>query len=299
MIQDIRPHRFQNEYRIKAIANEDYVLFYQKNGIWMKTCNDTIQLPMYKELKELFDNHLNYRYLFDIDGESYFLGEPCESDGSGNMIHNNINLLDRQIELLQQLGYHLEENRIYRHYQPMWKAFACAVGEHLARWYQGHQYCGFCGSHLQDHEAQRALVCNNCGKTIYPTISPCVIVAITDADRILLTRYAHGAYRNYALVAGYAEIGETIEETVHREVYEETGLKVKNLRYYKSQPWSFTDTLLFGFFADLDGSDQVTLQEDELSEAIWCHRSEIPVSSVKLSLTSEMIEVFKNQAESI
>lgn len=296
MIQDIKPHRFLNEYRIKAIDKEDFVLIYQKNGIWMKNYNDTIQLPIYKELKETLGEELNYRYLFDIDGEAYFLGEPFKD---GNMIHNNIDLLDHHIESLQQLGYHLEENRIYRHYQPMWKAFACAVGEHLARWYQGNQFCGVCGSHLQDHGAQRALVCKNCGKTVYPTISPCVIVAITDGDRILLTRYARGAYRNYALVAGYAEIGETIEETVHREVYEETGLRVKNLRYYKSQPWSFTDTLLFGFFAELDGSDQVTLQEDELSEAIWLHRSEIPVSSVKLSLTSEMIEVFINQVKSI
>ena len=86
--------------------------------------------------------------------------------------------------------------------------------------------------------------------TVYPKICPAVIVAIHDGDRLVLTRYKDRPFKHYALVAGFNEIGESIEETVHREVFEETGLRVKNLRFYKSQPWTFTDTLLFGFFAE-------------------------------------------------
>ena len=80
-----------------------------------------------------------------------------------------------------------------------------------------------------------------------------------------MSKYAGRDYKKYALIAGFAEIGETIEETVQREVMEEVGLKVKNLRYYKSQPWSFSNTLLFGFFAELDGSAEITLDEEELA----------------------------------
>ena len=124
-------------------------------------------------------------------------------------------------------------------------------------------------------------------------ICPAVIVAVHDGDRLVLTRYKDRPIKHLALVAGFNEIGETIEETVHREVLEETGLRVKNLRFYKSQPWVFTDTLLFGFFAELDGSDRITVQEDELAEANWYPRSEVPADTAHMSLTAEMIEQFR------
>src|SRR5699024_9185043 len=95
------------------------------------------------------------------------------------------------------------------------------------------------------------------------------------------------------LIAGFAESGETIEDTVGREVMEEVGLKVKNIRFYKSQPWSFTDTLLMGVFADLDGDETITLDHNELSAAGWFTRDEIPVEENNLSLTNEMIMYFK------
>ena len=84
-----------------------------------------------------------------------------------------------------------------------------------------------------------------------------------------------------------------LEDTVRREVFEETGLRVKNIRYYKSQPWGFTDTMLSGFYCTLDGSDRITLQESELSEAVWLRRQDIPPRDNDVSLTSEMIEHFR------
>ena len=122
-----------------------------------------------------------------------------------------------------------------------------------------------------------------------------MIVAVTDGDRLLMSRYrvSHNPYRSYALIAGFVEIGETFEDTVRREVMEEVGLKVKNIRYYKSQPWAFSDTEMIGYFAELDGDDAITLQEDELSEAGWFHRSEIPDEEVLNSIGSELKMVFK------
>ena len=112
-----------------------------------------------------------------------------------------------------------------------------------------------------------------------------------------LTKYQGRAFKRYALVAGFNEIGEPIEDTVRREVLEETGLRVKNLRFYKSQPWVVTDSLLMGFFCDLDGDDHVTLQEDELSEGTWFHRDALPDDFSHISLTGEMIQLFRAGGE--
>ena len=134
--------------------------------------------------------------------------------------------------------------------------------------------------------------CDACRLTEYPKICPAVIVGVTEGDRLLLTRYAGGDYRKYALIAGFTEIGESVEETVRREVMEEVGLRVRNIRYYKSQPWSYTSTLLMGFFCEVDGADEIHLDRMELSEAKWCTREEIPEDD-GVSLTREMMRVFK------
>ena len=132
---------------------------------------------------------------------------------------------------------------------------------------------------------------------IFPRISPAVIVAVTDGDRLLLTKYAGRNYTRYALIAGYTEIGETIEQTVSREVKEEVGLQVKNLRYYKSQPWGVDGNVLMGFYCDLDGSDAVCLDTNELSVAQWFTRDQIPAKDDGISLTREMIRVFSEGKE--
>ena len=127
----------------------------------------------------------------------------------------------------------------------------------------------------------------------YPKISPAVIIALVHGNRILMSKYVGRAYKNYALLAGFSEIGEPVEETVRREVMEEVGLKVGRLHYYKSQPWSFTDTLLMGFFAELEGGEDIVLDQTELAMAEWFEREEIPVTYEDCSLTNEMIMAFK------
>ena len=154
-------------------------------------------------------------------------------------------------------------------------------------------FCGKCGTPMKKDGKERMLYCENCRSMEFPKICPAVIVAVTDGNRLLLTKYARRTATNYALVAGFAEIGETIEETVRREVMEEVGLQVKNITYYKSQPWSFSDTLLFGFYCEVDGSPEITLDEEELAVAEWFEREEIPVTERTVSLTNEMILNFK------
>lgn len=108
-------------------------------------------------------------------------------------------------------------------------------------------------------EKERMLRCPSCGHLIFPTIAPAVIVGVTDGNRIILTTYAAREYKRYALIAGFTEIGETVEETVRREVMEEVGIPVKNIRYYKSQPWGFDSNLLMGFFCQADRKSQMSM----------------------------------------
>jgi NAD+ diphosphatase len=125
-----------------------------------------------------------------------------------------------------------------------------------------------------------------------------VIIAIVDGDRILLTRYSRGCYRRHSLVAGFVEIGETLEDAVRREVMEEVGLHVKDIRYCESQPWPFSSSLIAGFFADVDGDPTVHLNtdgQDELAEGVWVSRDELVMEDSGLSLTWDMIRKFRDR----
>lgn len=143
--------------------------------------------------------------------------------------------------------------------------YAGLVGAQLAGWYAAHRFCGGCGTRMipdgrGTDDALSGLWSDGISKD-----RPCVIVGVMHEGKILVSWYKNGFRDHYALIAGFAEIGETIEETVAREVYEETHLHVKNLRYYKSQPWPYSESLLFGFFCELDGADDIIIQEDELA----------------------------------
>ena len=123
-----------------------------------------------------------------------------------------------------------------------------------------------------------------------------MIVGVIKGDSLLITRYRNG-YAHNALVAGFTEIGETLEQTVEREVMEETGVHVRNIRYYKSQPWGMAQDLLAGFFCEADGDGEIRMNEDELKYAQWVRREDIVLQPNNLSLTNEMMSVFRDGKE--
>lgn len=126
--------------------------------------------------------------------------------------------------------------------------------------------------------------CPKCGNLIFPRINPAVTVAVTHEDKLLVSRYNGRKQTNlYALIAGFVEIGEFAEECVAREVMEEVGLKVKNIRYYGSQPWGFAGNLQIGYTAEVDGDDRIVLDREELETAFFISREEL-----------EMIEAFRS-----
>lgn len=179
--------------------------------------------------------------------------------------------------------------------QPKERVLAAATAWHLFVWYRDNQFCGRCGKKLVHSEMQRMLQCPCCANMVFPKIAPAVIVGVTHGDKILMTKYAGREYKRYALIAGFTEIGETAEETVKREVMEEVGLTVKNIRYYKSQPWGFDSNLLLGYFCELAEEGEIRLDEEELSVAEWVDYHDIPEDKEKLSLTHEMMTYFKEQ----
>ena len=138
-----------------------------------------------------------------------------------------------------------------------------------------------------------------CTHKVYPRINPAVIIGVIDREdnKILLTKYRTGFAQN-ALVAGFTEIGETLEETVKREVQEEVGLRVKNIRYYKSQPWGVALDILAGFFCEVEGDKEIKMDESELKYAEWVSPEDVILQVPDYSLTNEMMRLFKEKGAS-
>lgn len=270
MIQDIAPHYFSNTFHKVSIQRGDYILCYRNREVLLKESGSGIMFPRYEDTID--ENSAGAVFLFEIDGQRFFWMPDWENTCE---------------------AYHFENIQQMRCARPKHMAFAAVTGMQLVSWYQSHRFCGRCGSRMIHSREERMMQCPVCQQMEYPKISPAVIIAVTHGNRLLLSKYAGREYKKYALLAGFAEIGEPIEETVRREVMEEVGLKVKNIRYYKSQPWSFTDTLLFGFYAELDGIEDITLDRQELAMAEWFEREDIPVAYEDCSLTNEMIMAFK------
>lgn len=277
MIQDIYPHIYHNEYKDFQPENTDFILVFHRNTVMIRFKEEHLRYPTFSEMQSF---SCDYEYLFSIDNYKYFLALPksCHLEEPSIMID----------------GYHYENVRIFRSAASRHTAFAGITAHHLFGWYQSNRFCGRCGLKMLPDHKERMLFCPDCRNMVYPRISPAVIVGIINGDQILMSKYAGRSYTNYALIAGFTEIGECAEQTVAREVMEEVGLKVKNIRYYKSQPWAFSGSLLMGFFCDLDGSDQIKLDTSELAEAGWYSRDEITLEDDHISLTREMIMHFKN-----
>ncbi len=231
--------------------HSDYVFIYQDNKVL--TVQD-FTTPTFAELSAL--NLTNFIYLFSFEDKSVYCTKDTLCEGFENYGSNTL----RDFLYLKDFTH---TNIVFTAY-------------HLMLWYKNNKFCGKCGTPFTHSKKERALQCPSCSHLRYPTLSPVVIVGIYCGDEILLTKYAGGNYSNYALVAGFMEIGENLEQCVQREVFEEVGLKVKNIKYMGSQPWGITQTMIAGFYAEVDGDKTVKLDKDELKEGTWFKREDIP-----------------------
>jgi len=159
----------------------------------------------------------------------------------------------------------------------------------LLGWKKATRFCPCCASLLEPHPKEAAMVCPNCGTSQYPKIEPCVIVVIKKGDKILLLKHKTRNQDIYACLAGFVEAGESIEHALRREVREETGLEITGIRYMGSQAWPFPYQLMIGFIADYL-SGEIQIQEDEISEALWCDACNLPNIPAAGSISRYLIE---------
>lgn len=279
MIQDIAPHRLDNSFAARREArDDDFIVVFSKGNMLLIADGDSkkIAFPTVLEMREKVTV---LTYLFALDDKCFFLAE----------------IDDETVDLAPYSFYRLNEVRKWN-LEPKDTMYAAFTAFHLATWYMNNRYCGRCGKELVFDDTERAVFCPSCNNKIYPRINPAVIIGIKNGNRLLITRYRTG-FANNALVAGFTEIGETFEETVEREVMEEVGLKVKNIRYYKSQPWGIAADILTGFYCEVDGSDEIKMDENELKYAEWVERDEIVLQPQEYSLTNEMMKRFKDGLE--
>ena len=271
MIQDIAPHHFSVAYKPAAPRPSDRIVVFSGREILLKADNS---LPCICEFDSRFPAD-SFLFLFIIDDVSYFM---LQTDTAGDLpLPENLTGISA---------------RAMRSLQDKVTVFAGFTAIHLRGWYRASRFCGYCGNLMKPGIDERKVVCPVCHAEVYPRINPAVIVAVYDGDRLLMTRYAGRDVSWYVLVAGFVEIGESAEDTVRREVMEETGVRVKNIRYYGSQPWGTPGNLTLGYTAELDGDDAVTVDTTELDDARWFKRDEIPVPNDTVSITSAMIRAF-------
>jgi NAD+ diphosphatase len=273
LIQEIEPYKFNNRYSPQPPTAESYGLCYGRNSILIrKNADRTFDFPKFREIEtENADVYRASVYLFSIGKQTFYLLDEIAT--LNGFAWSNI------IKTMRSKPRHL--------------AFAAATGYQLSNWYGSRKHCGKCGALLHKSEKSRALFCPLCGQKEYPKITPSVIIGVTNDNHLLLANYS--GYDKYALLAGFVEIGESFEEAVKREVMEEVGLNVKNICYYKSQPWPLSDNLLAGFFCEVDGSAEIHYNAEELSNAEWMEREHISLGSdyEDGSLTYEMMNQFR------
>jgi len=159
----------------------------------------------------------------------------------------------------------------------------------IAEWTRTHRYCGVCGTPPERLPTEFCLRCPSCGFAAYPRISPAMMVLVRKGDSILLARHTTTPTARYTALAGFVEPGESIEQTIHREVYEEVGLKVGNLRYFGSQSWPFPHSLMVAFTADYVSGD-IRVQEDEIADARWFGPGDpMPDIAARISIAGSLI----------
>jgi NAD+ diphosphatase len=263
----------------KNFLHEGYwFLFYKDRIVTLPADDGAVGIPRsgdqpdsgLEALKAMVDRAV---YFGDMDGI------PCYA---GNLPRENGVPPPYKVEVLRPL------------YGKLSRDFTSAArfAVHLMHWDRNTRFCGACGSPVVDQQNERAKLCPSCKTLFYPRIAPAVIVAVLDGKKILLAHNKRFAAPVYSLIAGFIEIGETAEQCVEREIMEETGLKVKNIRYFSSQPWPFPDSLMLGFTAEYAGGE-VRADGDELLDAGWFCPPGMPVLPASDSIARKIINWYQ------
>ena len=249
-----------------------YFLFY-KNELLVKSEDNKAVIPKIQDLENLKFN--NIQYLGSLNGQNCFCGELDEND------ENPIIPNDMYFSKLKALTHQLSEDMFW-------------IGGRaiqLVNFNNEHKYCGRCGALTHAVDGERAKKCPKCGLINYPRICPAIIVAVVRDGKLLLAHNNQSAKDLYSVVAGFVEVGETFENCVVREVLEETGINVKNIKYFGNQPWPFPNSLMIGFTAEY-ASGEIQVDGVEIGDANWYSSNEMPVTPDSISIAKKLIAWF-------
>jgi len=272
MIHDIFPHQFDNQFKANQLVDEsDWLFYFEDNQLLVKTVGDRFLIPQKNDFPSLSTQ--SAAFLFSLNDASCFLISDKPSISLPDFEYKDMNFM-----------------RALDQPEVAWSALAAFQ---LMNWYNQNKFCGKCGSPMQHKADERAIVCPSCKNMVFPKISPAVITAIVCDDKILLARNASFTNNLFALIAGYVDVGETLEQAVRREIKEEVGLEITRLQYYKSQPWPMSGSLMVGFVAEADDQQPIVIDNKEIVEAGWFLRGQLPNHPNNTSIAGEMIEKFE------
>lgn len=229
-------------------------------------------IPCLIDISELGLTPVRKQYLGTLAGTDCY----CVELGSDNVPPNGMSF-----QVLRKLYDCLEED----FFSLAGRAFQ------IMEWDRTHQYCGHCGTQTVQVLGKRAKECPKCGLVTYPRLSPAVIVLVERGAEILLARAHHFPDNLYSILAGFVEPGESLEEAVRREIYEEVSIKVKDIKYFGSQPWPYPNSLMLGFTATY-ASGEIQIEQNELADAAWFTKNNIPLIPPKLSIARSLIDWF-------
>ena len=256
---------------LKKVKMKATYWFIFKNKEMLVKKNNLINVPFTSNLDDLNIIPIRTQYLGELDGY------PCYSVEVGQETVATNGMVFCELKSL----YELLDEDIY---------LLAGKAAQIINWDKNHQFCGRCGTPTETSKYERAKVCPNCGYRSFIRLSPAVITAVIKEDKILMAK--HG-YRGgiYGLIAGFVEPGETLEEAVERETREEVGLKVKNIRYFGSQPWPYPHSLMVAYTAEYE-SGNIKVDGKEIIDANWFYPDNIPRIPSKISISSDLIDWF-------
>ena len=253
-----------------------WFVFYE-DRLLIKTNEDTHLIPHSQDFADFKLPPIRKQYIGSLDGLPCYAAE----------LPDNKEILENfALKGLRELFFgRLEEEYVWiagRAYQ-------------LVDWNRSHQFCGRCGHSTRDVQNERAKSCPRCGLFNYPRISPAVIAAVCKGNQILLANNKRFKTGYYSVLAGFVEPGETLEECVAREIKEEAGISVKNIRYFASQPWPFPNSLMVAFLADYAGG-KIEIDKIELKDAGWYTADNLPSIPPRITIARQLIDWFvKNE----
>jgi NAD+ diphosphatase len=267
---------FEPDFKLPATVSPQALWFvFQKDRLLLKTNDNGGLIPRSRDLAEFNFSPIRKQYLGALEGRQCYAAEMPDAIAppEGLVLQGLRETFDR-----------LEEELIW----------IAGRANQLVDWSRSHQFCGRCGQPTEDKTEERAKICPACGLINHPRLSPAVIMAVIRGDRLLLASNRRFKPGYYSVLAGFVEPGETLEDCVAREIREEVGLSVANIRYFGSQPWPFPNSLMVAFVADYAGG-QIRIDQSEIVDAAWFTAENLPSIPPRITIARHLIDWFVNR----